>query len=90
MASKMQKLYGEIEDHALKIQHLNDKIAFLSSECEDFEDQASVGMPASGVLVERTPAGLLLATLPFSRGPASHASTCPGAQHTTHCHYPRQ
>ena len=39
MASKMAKLYGEIENHALRIEHLNDKIAFLSSACEGLEDE---------------------------------------------------
>lgn len=42
MATKMAKLYGEIENHALRIGHLHDKIAFLGSACEGLEDEEIV------------------------------------------------
>lgn len=32
MAGKMQKLYAEIEEHALKIEHLRVKIRFLNTD----------------------------------------------------------
>lgn len=32
MAGKMQKLYAEIEEHALKIEHLRVKINFLNTD----------------------------------------------------------